>query len=107
MPKSKYDLRRIRKIYPVRRRTPLIIDTSGDAEAFKVEFTPSDGLSKNYVLQQSYSSAPVVVISVENDNVNVYVSTISGSSSAGWTITITTSHAFTGTVHGLANEVSS
>ena len=102
MPKSKYDLRRIRKIYPVRRRTPLIIDTSGDAEAFKVEFTPSDGLSKNYVLQQSYSSAPVVVISVENDNVNVYVS-----SSAGWTITITTSHTFTGTVHGLANEVSS
>ena len=105
MAKTKYDLRRIRKIYPTRRRSPLFIDTSGDLEGFKIAFTGSQ-LTKTFALTEAYTSAPVVVVSVENDNVNVYVSAITGSPSAGFTVEVTVSHLFTGTVHGFAGEPS-
>ena len=103
MAKTRYDLRRIRKIYPVRRRSPLFIDTTGDLEPFKIVF---DGTTTTMTktLTRSYSTAPVVVISVENDNVNVYVSNITGSPAAGYTVEVTASHLFTGTVHGFADD---
>ena len=105
MAKTRYDLRRIRKIYPVRRRSPLFIDTSGDLEGFKIDFNGTL-LTKTFDLTRSYDSAPVVVVSVESDNVNVYVSGITGSPSAGYTVEVTVSHVFTGTVHGFAGNPS-
>ena len=101
MAKTRYDLRRIRKIYPVRRRSPLFIDTASDLEAFKIDF---DGTSLygEYNLTESYSTAPVVVVSAELDNVNVFVHEISGSPSAGYTVKVTVSHLFTGRVHGFS-----
>ena len=85
----------------MRRRSPLFIDTASDLEAFKIEF---DGTSTTgeYTLQESYSTAPVVVVSAELDDVNVFVHEIAGSPSAGYTVKVTVSHLFTGKVHGFS-----
>ena len=111
MAKTRYDLRRIRKIYPVRRRSPLFIDTAGDLEGFKIVFSGSDEAAgtktKTEALTRTFTSAPVVVVSVESDDVNVYVSAITGSPSAGYVVEVTVSHAFEGTVHGFAGNPSS
>tara|TARA_Y100001938_G_C8039238_1_gene405200 strand:+ start:428 stop:745 length:318 start_codon:yes stop_codon:yes gene_type:complete len=104
MPKSRYDLRRIRKIYPVKRRSPLFANTGGDLEEFKIPFNNSQ--SETYDLTEAYNTAPVVVVSVQGDDVNVYVANITGSPSAGFTIEVKTSHNFTGTVHGFAGDPS-
>ena len=106
MPKSRYDLRRIRKIYPVKRRSPLWIDTNSEIEAFKLLFktdtTHAYGvLEREYTTTRQYNSAPVVVITSELDDVNVHVSSITGSAGASWVIKVTVSHLIDGYVHGI------
>jgi hypothetical protein len=106
MPKSKYDLRRIRKIYPVKRRSPLWIDTNSELEGFKLEFktdtTHAFGvLARTYVTTRTYTSAPVVVITSELDDVNAYVSNMTGTSGGTWTIQVTISHLIDGFVNGI------
>ena len=92
--KTTYDLRRIRKIYPNRRRSPLYVDTNSDVEAFAIEFTNS--LSETYSLTRAYSSAPSVIVTAHQDNVNAYVSSVSEVSSGEYEITVTISHLPTG-----------
>ena len=86
------------------------IDTSAEVEAFTITYDTSDtSHSKTKLLARAYSSAPVVVVSAENDNVNVYVSSIS-ESSGEYTVEVTISSlpmAGTITVHGHAAEAQS
>lgn len=92
--KTTYDLRRIRKIYPNRRRSPLYVDTNSDVEAFAIEFTSN--LTEVYPLTRSYDTAPAVIVTAHQDNVNAYVSSISEVSSGQYEISVTISHLPTG-----------
>lgn len=103
------DLNRFKKIYPLMRRSPRFIDTSAEVEAFTVQFTDSDvTLEKDYTLQRAYPSAPAVVISVENDNMNTYVKTIA-EVNGEYVVTIVISHLPAAntpvTIHGHAAEI--
>jgi len=106
MPKTRYDLRRIRKIYPVKRRSPLFVDTDSELEAFIIPFDGS-ALIGQHVLQRAYATAPVVVVSAEDDDVNVYVHEIAGTPASGYTVKVTVSHLFVGNVHGFSIAPSS
>ena len=102
MPKTTYDLRRIRKIYPNKRRSPLYINTNSDVETFAIqwEYGNSNPIhtnkSRDVTLTTSYNTPPAVIVTAHQDNVNAYVSSITEISSGEYTITVTISHLPTG-----------
>ena len=75
MPKSNYDLNRMRKTYPLIRRKPKYVTTKEDiVETARLVF--HNTTTREYTFQNNYTGIPVVVATPENIAVNAYISAI-------------------------------
>lgn len=76
MAQKKYDLNRMRKTYPLIRRRPVyaVLDDS-NVETAIIDI--SDGLPKTYTFVNEFFSIPVCVATSEDENVNVYITSVS------------------------------
>lgn len=72
--KKKYDLSRNRKIYPLIRRKPKFLNVSS-VESSRLTYA-NDEYSKTFIFQTPYATAPACVATAENDNVNVYITSV-------------------------------
>lgn len=90
----RFDLNRMRKTYPLIRRKPRFEELGkvSGVELAHINFNNSS--SESYVFTKSYSVLPVCVVTPEDDDVNVYISSLSLLS-----ITVDSSYPFTGKVH--------
>lgn len=101
MPKL-YDANRLRKTYPLIRFKPVykqyltsqeIIDSSGiNVEVNIINF--NDSFQKIYEFEEQYSEIPVIALTPEDENVNVFITSLTTDS-----VTIESSNNFTGKVH--------
>tara|TARA_B100001063_G_C16367170_1_gene358881 strand:+ start:111 stop:428 length:318 start_codon:yes stop_codon:yes gene_type:complete len=95
MVKKTYDMNRYRKVYPLIRRKPDYYKLAGSdsgVEANVISFTNSS--EKKYTFVNEYIEIPICVISPENENVNVYITSLTTKD-----VTINASAPFTGNVH--------
>tara|TARA_B100000212_G_scaffold112375_1_gene83716 strand:+ start:11163 stop:11501 length:339 start_codon:yes stop_codon:yes gene_type:complete len=103
MPTSRIDANRVRYVYPLLRRAPIYgkigsggtSGTSGtgiNVEVEVIEFNNTD--SASYTFKSTYDSIPVCVISPEDENVNVFITSLSTTA-----ITIGASASNAGKVH--------
>ena len=83
---ARIDLNRMRKIYPQMKRSPRWFNQTNEVETHKITF--SNDTSKTFSIG-TYTT-PVVVLSPE-DNLNVWISSIVGTSGGVWKVTITSS----------------
>jgi hypothetical protein len=101
MSKTK-DLNRLRKIYPLLRQKPVygkflsleeIQEQSGiDVEVNIINF--NNEFQKTYEFQGTYSEIPIIALTPEEENVNVFITSLTNSS-----VVIESSSDFTGKVH--------
>ena len=95
---EKRNMNRFRKIYNYIRKTPVfkfVSDSKLESVVGTVTFTNTAGpVTYTYPNTVSYSTAPVVVATPADENVNIYISSVSTTS-----VSFTASHVFTGTVH--------
>ena len=93
-----YDLNRYRKTYPLIRRKPVVRylseSATGDVEVEVATINFDNVDTGSYDFTKTYTSIPVCVITPEDDNVNVYITSLSKTS-----ITVTSSFPFLGKVH--------
>jgi hypothetical protein len=75
MPKV-YDLNRMRKTYPLIRKKPRLA-TLDDTNVETAIIDISDGDPKEYTFQNTYASVPVCVATSEQENVNVFITSVS------------------------------
>ena len=75
MSKKSYDLNRFRKVYPLIRRKPKFLSVSS-VESARLSYT-NDEYSKTFNFEAPYATSPACVATAENDNVNVYITSIS------------------------------
>ena len=96
MSSSKYDLNRFKKIYPLVRVKPFFQDFTGsggiDAETTILEYDNS--FEESYTFTQIYNQIPTVSATPEDENVNVFITSLSL-----FSVTIQSSSPFTGKVH--------
>lgn len=96
MLKSKYDLNRYKKVYPLIRMRPVydeILMLGGlGSEAEIIDFNNS--FSETYTFQEVYTQIPGIALTPEDENVNVFISALTITS-----VTIESSASFTGKVH--------
>ena len=72
--KKKYDLSRNRKIYPLIRRKPKYLNISS-VESARLSYTNNE-YSKTFTFEVPYTTSPACVATAENDNVNVYITSV-------------------------------
>jgi hypothetical protein len=96
-----YDANRVRKTYPLIRLKPVetsitnssVISVSGiNAEVTILAFANS--FSETYTFTETYSSVPVIVATPEDENVNIFITSLTTTS-----VTVQSSAPFTGNVH--------
>ena len=97
-----YDANRLKKVYPLIRVKPVlkqflsedfIFENSGiNVETKIISF--SDEYQKTYEFQESYTEIPVIALTPEDENVNIFVTSLSIDR-----MTIESSSNFTGKVH--------
>lgn len=94
-----YDANRVRKTYPLIRLKPIETsitnsksDVVSNSEAAILNYNNS--FSETYTFVNIYDSIPVVVGTPEDDNVNIYITSLNTT-----TVTIESSSPFTGKVH--------
>ena len=75
MSKKSYDLNRFRKVYPVIRRKPKFLSISS-VESTRLTYSANE-YSKTFTFSTPYLTSPACVATAENDNVNVYITSIS------------------------------
>lgn len=98
-----YDANRVRKTYPLIRLKPKPTeitnekDSGIDAEVAIINF--NDSSSETYYFVENYTAIPVIALTVEDENVNIFITSLTTSS-----IDIQSSSAFTGKVHLQAYE---
>jgi len=96
MTASKYDLNRFKKVYPLIRTKPQILEFAVveglDAETTILNYTNSHAQTYNFV--KTYITIPTVSATPEDENVNVYITSLTTTS-----VTIESSAPFTGKVH--------
>lgn len=96
MIKSKYDLNRYKKVYPLLRTKPVydeIVMLGGiKTEVAIIDFV--DSYVETYTFVETYTQVPVIGATVEDENVNVFVTNINTTS-----VTVQSSAPFTGKVH--------
>lgn len=96
---KRYDLTRYKKTYPLLRQKPVYdkslanqSDAGIDVElailVYQNEFT------KSYTFVKNYSSIPIIAATPEDENVNVFITSLTTTS-----VTIESSSEFTGKVH--------
>jgi hypothetical protein len=92
--KKKLDANRVRYVYPLLRKEPRFgeIGSGTNAEVTIIDF--NNQLSNSYTFVETYDQIPVCVISPEDENVNVYITSLTTTS-----VTVTGSATFTGKVH--------
>lgn len=90
----RFDLNRMRKTYPLIRRKPRFEELGKVSGVELAHLVYNDSSSATYTFKNQYSLLPVCVITPEQDNVNVYISSLSLTS-----ITVESSYNFTGKVH--------
>ena len=78
MSRKSYDLNRFRKVYPLLRRKPEFLNISS-VETARLSYSGNE-YSKTFMFKESYTTSPACVATAENDNVNVYITSISLSS---------------------------
>jgi len=76
-----YDLNRMRKSYPLRRRRPryATLDQAYIENAI-ITISNVNQLPFTYIFQNSYSQAPVCIVTVENKSSNAYIESINTTS---------------------------
>ena len=96
MPTNKIDANRIRYVYPLLRKVPRYGEISaGGASTVEVEtLSFNNSELESYTFVNTYTSIPVCVISPEDENVNVFITSLTTT-----TIQISSSAPFTGKVH--------
>ena len=97
-----FDANRLRKTYPLIRVKPIykqylttqeVIDAGGiKVEVATIDFVNS--YSEDYFFTENYNSLPVIALTPEDENVNVFITSLTTSS-----ITVESSNNFTGKVH--------
>ncbi|WP_438964728.1 hypothetical protein [Winogradskyella sp.] len=96
MPTTRIDANRIRYVYPLLRKVPRYGEiASGGAstvEVAKISFNNEE--QKSYTFTKDYTSIPICVISPEDENVNVFITSLTTT-----IIQISSSAPFTGFVH--------
>ena len=77
MSRKIYDLTRLRKTYPLRRRRPVFasIDDS-NMESVIIDIQNNEALPYTYTFTNSYASVPVCIASIENSNMNVFITSV-------------------------------
>ena len=94
--KSKYDLNRYKRVYPLIRTKPVydeIMMLGGlNVETAIVDFNSSS--QETYTFQENYTQIPVIGVTAEDENVNVFITSVTLTS-----VIIESSSAFTGKVH--------
>ena len=94
--KSKYDLNRYKKVYPLIRTKPVYDELNmlgqGASEVAILEF--SDSHEETYTFSETYTQIPVIAATPADENVNVFITSLNTT-----TVTIEASSNFTGKVH--------
>jgi hypothetical protein len=74
MSKKVYDLTRIRKTYPLRRKRPVyaVIDDSS-IENVNIEITDNSQLPFTYTFENQYTTLPVCIATVQNKQTNINI----------------------------------
>lgn len=90
--KSKYDLNRFKKVYPLIRTKPVYL--TGGVQAETAILTYTNSYEETYSFTDQYSEIPVVSATPEDENVNVFITSLTTTS-----VTIQSSSPFTGKVH--------
>lgn len=72
---KKYDLNRMRKIYPLNRKIPRLITTEENISE-NTTIDMSDGQPKIYSFKNTYYQAPICLVTVENENVNAFITNV-------------------------------
>ena len=77
MSRKVYDLNRLRKTYPLRRKRPnfAVIDDSL-TENVILTFTDINSFPHTYIFENTFQSVPVCIATPENVNVNVFISSV-------------------------------
>ena len=102
MPKNSYDMNRQRKLYPLRRKTPVVFNA--DVGAVTMAFTTNDASVTKEIAGTIFNALPAVTIAA-TDNVNVWISSVTITSQGVATVTVKTSSPFAGNVHIIAAEI--
>jgi len=96
MNKNKYDFNRYKKIYPLVRTKPKFQDFTVveglDAETVILDYVNTH--AQTYFFTKSYITIPTISATPEDENVNVYITSLTTTS-----VTIESSSSFTGSVH--------
>ena len=103
MARSRIDLNRFKKIYPLQRKSPHYFTQTINSHAYELEFANQ---SQNTVATTDVNSPIVTITGVgTNSNVNVWIETLARDTTTGiWSVTVKASAAFTGSVHILVTE---
>ena len=98
MPTTRIDANRIRYTYPILRRAPVYgkFGSAGgsNVEVAIIDFSNSETGTYTFKDPAFYTSIPVCVISPEDENVNVFITSLTTTS-----VTVGSSSPFTGKVH--------
>ena len=95
MTKKTYDMNRYRKVYPLIRRKPNYYKLAGSdsgVEANVINFANSS--EQKYTFLNEYFEIPISVLSPENENVNVFITSLTTKD-----VTVNASAPFSGNVH--------
>ena len=95
---KRYDLSRFKKVYPLLREKPNLRELSDEITSqidVEVEVLSFDNTNTgSYTFKKTYSSIPIVAATAENENVNVFITSLTTTS-----VIIESSAEFTGKVH--------
>ena len=103
MARTRIDLNRFKKVYPLQRRSPYWYTQTVEAHGFSVTFTDENDKSVETV---NVNSPVVVITGIGSEaNVNVWVHQLTRDISTNiWTVRIKSSASFTGDVHIVVTE---
>ena len=103
MARTRIDLNRFKKVYPLQRKSPRWYTQNIESFGYTLSFTSEDRKS----IETTDVNSPVVVITgVGPDvNVNIWVAELIVNPTTGvWTVIVEASSAFTGDVHILVTD---
>lgn len=102
MAKNLYDSTRFKKVYPLKRTKPKFREfiQTGGVGVETVILNYNNSFEETYFFTNPYTEIPTVAATPEDENVNVFITTLSTNS-----VTIQSSAPFTGKVHVQIYEV--
>jgi hypothetical protein len=77
MSRKIYDLSRLRKTYPLRRRRPVYAEVDDShMETVVLLVTENTALPVTYTFENQFTGIPVCVATAQNQNVNVFITSL-------------------------------